>query len=41
MEVIFKQLVNKAAKGDHKSTQLLMAYLEKRRELCQLARQRR
>ena len=29
MEVIFKQLVNKAAKGDHKSTQLLMAYIEK------------
>ena len=29
MEVIFKQLVNKAAKGDHKLTQLLMAYLEK------------
>jgi hypothetical protein len=29
MEVIIKQLVNKAAQGDHKSTQLLMAYLEK------------
>jgi hypothetical protein len=29
MEVIIKQLVNKAAKGDHRSTQLLMAYVEK------------
>jgi hypothetical protein len=29
MKVIFKQLVNKAAKGDHRSIQLLMAYLEK------------
>ena len=29
MEVIVKQLVNKAAKGDHRSIQLLMAYVEK------------
>jgi hypothetical protein len=29
MEVIFKQLVNKAAKGDHRSIQLLISFLEK------------
>jgi hypothetical protein len=29
MEVIFKQLVNKAAKGDHRSTQLLISFVEK------------
>jgi Family of unknown function (DUF5681) len=29
MEVIFKQLVNKAAKGDHRSIQLLISYVEK------------
>jgi hypothetical protein len=29
MEVIFKQLTNKAAQGDHRSIQLLMAYAEK------------
>jgi hypothetical protein len=29
MEVIFKQLVNKAAKGDHRSIQLLISYIEK------------
>jgi hypothetical protein len=29
MEVIFKQLVNKAAKGDYRSIQLLISYVEK------------
>jgi len=29
MEVILKRLVNKAAQGDHRSTQLLIAYTEK------------
>ena len=29
MEVIFKQLVNKATKGDYRSIQLLISYVEK------------
>jgi hypothetical protein len=29
MEVIFKQLVNKAAKGDYRSIQLVISYVEK------------
>jgi hypothetical protein len=29
MEVIFKQLVNKAARGDYRSTQLVISYVQK------------
>jgi hypothetical protein len=29
MDVIFKQVVNKAAKGDHRSIQLVIAFLDK------------
>jgi hypothetical protein len=34
LQVIVKQLVNKAAQGDHRSIQLLMAFLERQQVLA-------